>query len=181
MAHVVWKLSVARCVSSGAFSPLHIASVTFFPVHVACRQWFVAHSPVVVCGIAVRWILSACPFFVACGTFSVACGSVFLWPAQVSHVAWCALSVACPTFASRHAARAALRVVGCLLQTAHPLSHAVSSWLPVPSCMSSVACRTGACCRETPRRRARSASQRRSQLGTSVTGEARYRPRCACG
>jgi hypothetical protein len=38
--------------------------------------------------------LSACPFSVACHTFSVGC---FRVPAPVSHAAWRALSVACPT------------------------------------------------------------------------------------
>jgi hypothetical protein len=72
MAHVR-MLCVARCVSSVAFSLMHVA----------CRLLSVTHFPVVVCGIAVRWILSASPFSVACRTFSVAC---FRVPAPVSPV-----------------------------------------------------------------------------------------------
>ncbi len=66
MPHVVWKLSVARCVLSVAFSPLHIACrVLHFP-RCSCMLSIVCCTfPVVVCGIAGRWILSACPFFVA--------------------------------------------------------------------------------------------------------------------
>ena len=157
--HVVWMFSVARCVSSGAFSPLHIA----------CR---VLHFPrcmlsVVCCPFssrrrrhAVRGIVSACTFFVACGLLPVSRPTVpCRMPCAVrrpSHVA------------SRHVGCAALRVVCCMLHNAHPLLHVVAWLSPVPSCVPLVAR-----CRVTQRHHRRSASRRRSRLSAAVAGEAR--------
>jgi hypothetical protein len=45
---------------------------------------------------AVRWIVSACPFFVACRTFSVARGLISVARPTVPCRMPCALSVACP-------------------------------------------------------------------------------------
>jgi hypothetical protein len=105
---VCCTLRVVRCIFPVS---CWMSSVTFSPMHVACCQWSVAHFRVVVCGIAVRWIVSACPFFVARRTFSVAC---------------CLL--ACPSVPCRMAcvvcrlARVASR---CLSHLACRLSHAV--------------------------------------------------------
>jgi hypothetical protein len=117
---------------------------------------------------AVRWIVSTCPFFVACRTFSVAC---CLLPVAGTSVpcAWCALSVAWSHVASRHVACYALRVVCCTLLTA-------PSVLRVVSCpVVHVVCRTPpvACRRVAQRCHTRSASRRRSQLSASVAVEAR--------
>jgi hypothetical protein len=132
MPHVVWKLSVARCVSSVAFSPLHIACrVLHFP-RCSCMLSIVCCTfPVVVCGIAVRWIVSTCPFFVACRTFSVACGLLLVArPGVPCHMvcAACLLS----HVASRHVA-----CVSCAAsRPVHVLDNreatAVSATLPSP-------------------------------------------------
>ncbi len=113
--------------------PCCMSSVAFSPLHVACCQLSVAHFPVVVCGIDVSWIVSACPFFAACRTFSVACGRI---------------SVACcpPHCPLSHGVRglspAPRRISSrCTLQDARSLSHVVSCPSPVPSCTLSVACR----------------------------------------
>ncbi len=108
MPHVVWKLCVARCVSSSAFSPLPVA----------CRlvhAWFhVAHFQVVSCTLSLA--LSAALLTVArvCCTFSlhVVC---FLLPA--THVAWRALPVACPTshHVTLHGLRCESSIACCML------------------------------------------------------------------
>ena len=169
--HAACCLDVVCCILQVVcrIFPCCMSSVTFSPMHVACRRWSVAHFPVLACGIAARWIVSACPFFVACRSF---------------YVAWCLFSVArpsapcrmvcavrrlphlaspqCPLLhavcavcrlsrvASRHVACAALRVVGCTLHVpCRMLSHVLSWLLAVPSCMSSAACRRLQRCRVT--------------------------------
>ena len=108
-------LSAACCLKSGACCLLHAVCYVLHAVHcmahVACRfllhaacrplhfpycalhvawcllhtlQWCLARCPLrVVCGIAVRWI----------GSAARCLWSVLMLPAQVPHVAWCALSV----------------------------------------------------------------------------------------
>ncbi len=152
MPHVVWKLSDARCVLSVAFSMLHVACCRLhFPrcmLHVVCCllhvfQWSPRHAD--------RWIVSACPFFVACRTFSVACGriSVACCPPHcpISHAvcAVCRLS----HLASRHVARCMthalcrfLSLVRCLSHLARCLLHAVCCLLQSdsePSCSQRIA------------------------------------------
>ncbi len=155
MAHVVRKLCDARCVLSFAVSMLHVACRRLhFPdaccmLHVVCctfssgRLWHAA-----------RWIVSACPFFVACRTFSVAWCLISVARPTVPCRMPCALSVACPAshLVTLHVAWRTLSVACCLLSVACPVLHVVC-------CMSSVAC-----CRVTLRSRARSASQRRLQF-----------------
>ena len=92
--HVVHCMAHVVCLLHAACRLVHFSRCMS---HVVCCllpifRWCLARCLLrVVCGIAVRWILSACPFFVACHTCSVAC---FRVPAPVSHVAWRALSVA---------------------------------------------------------------------------------------
>ena len=121
-----------------------MSSVAFSPLHVACCQLSVAHLPVVVCGIADRWIVSACTFSVARRTFSVACGL--------------RSAVACPSVPCRMVC-AVCRLVPrripsrCTLHDARSLSHGVRCLLPGPRrvssrCMCCVARRRShvACC-----------------------------------
>jgi hypothetical protein len=155
MAHVVWMLSVACCVSSVAFSPLHVA----------CHLFSVAQFPVVSCTLSLscrllhvlRCMVSVfgCPPQCPLSHAVVSCQ--FPVPSRIS-------SVAC----------AALRVVGCMLHNAVTF--------PVAWCLLSVArpilhvvrrMPCVACCRVTQRRGARSASRRRSKLRASVAGETR--------
>ena len=126
---------------------------------------------------AVRWIVSTCPSFVACRTFSVACGLLplarpgvpcrmvcavcRLVPRRISSVAWYALRVVCCML---HTALSVLPVVSC------PVVHVVCRMPPV------------ARCRVTQRRHTRSASRRRiaiERLG-GRRGPLQCRPRCAC-
>ena len=124
MAHVVRMLCVARCVSSVAFSQMHVA----------CRLLFVAH-------FSSGCLRHCCPLDLVCVPFlrrmsHVLTLPVFGCPPQcpmphgvrcLSHAPRRISSVAC----------AALRVVGCMLHVARPEPHVVSCVLPVPSCMSS--------------------------------------------
>jgi hypothetical protein len=152
-------------------------------LHVVCCIFPVAYCmlSVVCCPVssgrrrhAVRLIVSACPFFVACRTFSVAYG---LLPVarptvpcrmvcavrRLSHVA--SRHVACYCVASRlsHVADLTSPVACCRLAGACPILHVVCRIPPV------------ACCRLAQRIHTRSASQRRSQLSASAAGE----PRCS--
>jgi hypothetical protein len=123
-----------------------MSSVTFSPMHDACCRLSVAHFPVVVCGIADRWIVSACPFFVACRTFSVAC---FLLPAPVPEC--CMVCAVCrlTRVAFRRVARCnthalcrMLSLVRCLSRLARRLLHAVCCPLQSdsePSCSQRIA------------------------------------------
>ena len=149
------RMLSGSCLLYAAYRQLHfprcisLAVPYISPMDVACCQLCVAHFPVVVCGIAGRWIVSACPFFVACRTFSVACGLFSVARPSVPCRMPCALSVACP-ISHRHVACAALRVVGCTLHVpCRMLSHVLSWLLAVPSCMSSAACRRLQRCRVT--------------------------------
>jgi hypothetical protein len=117
---------------------------------------------------AVRWIVSTCPFFVACRTFSVACGLLPIARPSVPCRMVCAVCRLVPRRISSVACYA-LRVVCCTLHTA-------LSVLPVVSCpVLHVVCRMPpvARCRVTQRRHTRSASRRRSKFSASVAGEAR--------
>ena len=163
-------LSVARCASLVAFSPVAccVSSVTFSPMQVACCQLSVAQFPVVVCGtLSVGSCLRALsllhvlrsPLHVVCCLLPVpvspcrmVCAVCRLVPRRISSVACYALRVVCCTL---HTAPSVLRVVSC------PVVHVVCRMPPV------------ACCRVTQRRHTRSASRRRSQLSASVAGEAR--------
>jgi hypothetical protein len=99
--------------------PCCISSVALSLMHVACCQLSVAHFPVVVCGIAGRWIVSACPFFVACRTFSVACPMSHL---VTLHVVRCESSdVCCMT----HVLCCMLSLGRCMAHRACRLPHAV--------------------------------------------------------
>jgi hypothetical protein len=171
-----------------------MSSAAFSPLHVACCQLSVAYFPLVVCGIGIRGILSACPFFVAHRTFSVAC-CLFACPSvpcrmacavrrlshvasrhvamvacccvasrllsvafRTSHFAWCDLSVARSASHLVTVHVAALRVVGCMLQTARPLVawcllagacpilHVACCPLSFACCTLSLACRLRHCC-----------------------------------
>ncbi len=134
--------AVVRCIFPAAWRMLsgccglHAACrLLQFPkcmLHVVCCLLHI--FPVVACGIAVRWILSACAFSVAFHTFSVAC---FRVPAPVSRAAWRALSVACPTshlvccmccVVSRrlYVACCTSRAACCLLCVACPILHVVT-------------------------------------------------------
>jgi hypothetical protein len=163
-------------------------------LHAACDlyAWLhFAHFPVVVCcTLSVGSCLRAiCLLHVARSPLHVVC---FLFPAPVSHVAWCALPVACPT---SHGAR-------CLSL----IPRRISSRCNLLRCESSVACCLFAgarpcrpvlhvdrvcrmpCvarCRVAKRRHTRSASRRRSQFSASAAGEAlcsadRGVPACVC-
>jgi hypothetical protein len=109
---------------------------------------------------AVRWIVSACPFFVACRTFSVACGLISVARPRVPCRMACAVR-RLSHVASRHVARCMtlalcrmLSLVRCLSRLARRLLHVVCCVLQSDT----------ACCRVTRSRRARSASQRRLQF-----------------
>jgi hypothetical protein len=145
----------ACCMLSGSFL-LHAACrQVHFPccvLHVVCCIFSNACcmlSSVVCCTFssgrlrhAVRRNSSACPFFVACRTWSAAC-CLPQFPCRMACAA-CRLArvASCPVACS------ALRVFGCLLQTARPLSHLVSCPLPVPSCTPSVpSCTFSVACR----------------------------------
>jgi hypothetical protein len=164
MPHVVWLSSVARGVSSGAFSPAHVPrrmlSVVYYTVSSG-----LARCPLrVVCGIAVRRIGSAarspssvlCLHVLHCMRSVVCC----LFPVACPSVAWRALSVACPTshLVSRRKRGTTLHVVRCESSVACCMLHLPCRMLslPVHSCMPSVA----SCTVDSQRRRARSASLR---------------------
>ena len=167
--------SVARCVSSVAFSLLRVAcgvvSVAKFPV-VPCTFSLASSAALRFVGSCLLHV-GSCPF--SCG------------PPQcpMSRGVWC-LSPGPHRIASGTCP--ALRVVRCMLHDARSQSHVASCVLPVPSCMPSVGCcktRVLCCflslvhadpilacrlphavccnvaCRVTQRRRIRSASRRR--------------------
>jgi hypothetical protein len=141
---------VVRCIFPVAYC---MSSVTFSPMHVACCRWSVAHFPVVVCGIAVRWIVSACPFFVACRTVSVAGGLISVARPRVPCRMVCAVRRRSHV-ASRHVARCMTRALRRMLSLVRCLSR-LARCLLQPSV---------ARCRVTQSRRARSASRRRLQF-----------------
>jgi hypothetical protein len=116
-------LFAACCLRSGACC-LDVA---------CCTLSVTTHFPVVVCGIAVRWILSACPFSVAFHSFSVAC---FRMPAPVPHVAWGALCVAWS-----HVASLLVHVLRCESSVACCMLHVPSRIVSLVCCLSHLACR----------------------------------------
>ncbi len=193
---IAWRMlsrcCLSRCMSSVAYSPLHVAS----------RLFSVAHFPVVPCTLPLACRLRHCCWLDrVCCTLSV----VFFPVARPS--APC--RVVCAACRQAHVASRlvhVLRVVGCILHDARSQSHRVSCVSPAPSCMPSVACcktRVLCCflslvhadpilacrllhvvgCNVAERHSAVAHAAHRggaSQLSASVAGKTRYRPRCAC-
>ena len=129
------RLHFPRCM-------LHVVSY-ISPMDAACCQLCVAHVPVVVCGVAGRWIVSACAFFAACRTFSVACGLFSVARPSVPCRMPCALSAARPIshLVTLHVAWRTLPVACWLLSVACPVLHVVCCLLQSDT----------ACCRVTQR------------------------------
>ena len=137
-------VSVTRCVSLSAFSPLHVACrLLHFPrcmLHVvdgllSIFQWSSAALLTVGSCLRALSLLHVARFTLH--------GVCFLLPAPVPHVAWCALSVACPIL-HRPSVPCCMP---CVLSVAFPASRLVT--LRVLRCESSVARCTSpvACCR----------------------------------
>jgi hypothetical protein len=145
---VYWPLHVVRMLSVACLMSCR-------PLHVVCCMLHVVCCLLRICQCSREGCLlrQCCPLDRVCCTLSVAYLTLVTYrPLRVVtlHVAWptspvacCPLSVACS-----HPARRRF--------------HVVSGPLPVPSCISSVACRR---CRATPRRRTPSASLRRIAIG----------------
>jgi hypothetical protein len=150
LLHACRQVHYPRCIC--------MPSVKISPMHVACCRWSVARFPVVVCGISDRWIVSACPFFVACRTFSVAC---FLLPAPVPECCMPCAVCRLPRVASRRVARCNTHGLCRMFSLVLRLSRLARRLLHVVCCVLQS---DTACCRVTRSRRARSASQRRLQF-----------------
>ena len=155
-----------------------LSSVAFSPVHVACFQWSVAHFPVVVCGI-IGGTLSVGSCLRALSLLHVPLGLLPAAPAPSVPCRMVCAACCLSHVASRHGARAALRVVCRMLHDARPLLMlSLGRWLSqLARCVSHAVC-----CNVAERHSAVTHAAHRggaSQLSASVAGKTRCRPRCA--